>query len=602
MSRSTLRALVAGILSTAALLGGCRASDAPSSDDVPGVVELHTLELEYATPGRIGVVEGLFAPGMAWDLSLRGTLDGAPVTLALETLDHDVHAIRFAIPPAEFDAVAPGRFVGELVTRGTDARGGAVEARMPVSFEVQRERHPELEGLEEIAFASTPIQVGADGLLDEGEGTSWLVLSGQMRLADGGAVDLEETAAEIVHGEGWAQVVLDPEWLGIAPGVARLDARIVNEGIGWQARSPSRSASLSLMPPVIDRLGVDAASRGQAIVVVGRGFVGPPGRTVIRMDGTFRPLGGQPRPIREDSRVLVPRWLDGQTLVFTFRPRIDGDCASDDIGGEPGRLSATLTPVVSIGSRDRIGAPHRIEFDVLSTRQVVWLRFLPAFIDSLRLFGLRGVSGRVRSAIVARVRAGFAGLAVDIRTEQPRDFVDYTIVDIGGPDPNNQSLFGLDNSAGFDACNARLDDRLAGRNAETGQFGGVFVESFLRLSHREHPDNPLADPRFDAIVDPLVAASRPGARPAGSDEVQRAVGLVAALVGQTIVHEIGHAVGLSRDPGCGDFHNHPGPRQIMDCGADRPFAERAELGPDDIPRFTDRNRAYLEEILPERDE
>ncbi|MEZ4465309.1 MAG: hypothetical protein R3F43_12710 [bacterium] len=83
-------------------------------------------------------------------------------------------------------------------------------------------------------------------------------------------------------------------------------------------------------------------------------------------------------------------------------------------------------------------------------------------------------------------------------------------------------------------------------------------------------------------------------------EIERAIRTLGNLVGNTATHEIGHSLGLPVAPGCGQYHNAPGDRQIMDCGSDRPFAERAELEPGSQAEFTPENRAYLERILPLR--
>ncbi len=169
------------------------------------------------------------------------------------------------------------------------------------------------------------------------------------------------------------------------------------------------------------------------------------------------------------------------------------------------------------------------------------------------------------------------------------------------PDPNAQQLFGLDNTSGLDRCNERLDDNLAGRNADSaGAYGGIFVESFLQLSPAAGAENPLAHPLFDEIFQPVIRkpaelADLGGDRDA---EIRRAVLTLGNLVGNTTSHEIGHSLGLPQLPGCGEFHTAPGDRQIMDCGLDRPFEERAELGPEWQATWSPEDVEYLRRILP----
>ena len=261
----------------------------------------------------------------------------------------------------------------------------------------------------------------------------------------------------------------------------------------------------------------------------------------------------------------------------------------------------TARSPITYGDQQIDGTPSPLVFEVLPTRQVVHLKFLPAFTDSLRLFGLRNVSGPVKDRVFEVIRRDYAGFNLVVQAQAPTDFLEYSTVEIGGPDPNAQGLFGLDNTTGLDTCNTRLDDNLAGQNADSnGAFGGVFVESFRQLSPRVG-DNPLASPIFDEIFDPVVNV------PVTSDEfpggardavVERAIRTLGNLIGNTITHEIGHSLGLTRVPGCGQYHNPPGPRQIMDCGADRPFAERAEVEPDSNGMWLEGNRIYLEQILP----
>jgi hypothetical protein len=85
-----------------------------------------------------------------------------------------------------------------------------------------------------------------------------------------------------------------------------------------------------------------------------------------------------------------------------------------------------------------------------------------------------------------------------------------------------------------------------------------------------------------------------------AEQITRAVRMLGHLIGNTLSHEIGHSLGLPMYPGCGQYHNAPGELQIMDCGRDRPFLERAGLDPRGPARWTEENRQYLERILPLR--
>ena len=106
---------------------------------------------------------------------------------------------------------------------------------------------------------------------------------------------------------------------------------------------------------------------------------------------------------------------------------------------------------------------------------------------------------------------------------------------------------------------------------------------------------------FDEIFDPVINSEVvPGEYPGGPRHaaIDRAIRTMGNLVGNTVTHEIGHSLGLPVAPGCGQYHNSPGPRQIMDCGVDRPFSERAELEPGSHAVWTLENREYLEQTLP----
>ena len=102
----------------------------------------------------------------------------------------------------------------------------------------------------------------------------------------------------------------------------------------------------------------------------------------------------------------------------------------------------------------------------------------------------------------------YEGIPVEFQTEQPTEFdpAAYAILDVGGPDPNGQGLFGYDNTPGKDIGNLRLHDHVGGANAQGAEdgygYGGVFIESFLYFS--EHPpftgDPPPSSPLPASMV------------------------------------------------------------------------------------------------------
>jgi hypothetical protein len=208
---------------------------------------------------------------------------------------------------------------------------------------------------------------------------------------------------------------------------------------------------------------------------------------------------------------------------------------------------------------------------------------------------------------------------VDFRTAEPEDFYDggYSIIDIGGHDPNNLGLLGYDSNPGKDVGNLRLHDHIGGENAlgalDGLAYGGVFIESLLFWS--EHPglgERPLASapphPRFDEIFDPVrynevVADEWPeGASGERRAQIELAVHALSSMVADTAAHELGHSLGLAMPYGSpAQFHNPsptPGDGCLMDSGSHRPFDERARIDGNAGSHFCPENLAYLRSILP----
>jgi hypothetical protein len=272
-----------------------------------------------------------------------------------------------------------------------------------------------------------------------------------------------------------------------------------------------------------------------------------------------------------------------------------------------------------------MGDATPLQFRLLPVRQVVHVVFLPSYVESLRLFGLRAVDQRIRARVLEVVARDYATLNLEVRDEAPGDFALFALVEIGGPDLNGLGLLGYDNTPGKDTENQRLYDRIGGLNAQTQQdgypgYGGVFIESLFGYS--EHPGGiaePLVgDARFDALFDPfrpdvggnpVVAEDLATGVPVlgngddcptpGDDRGQHiacAVWALGSMIGTTVSHEIGHSLGLA-DPYGPLFHDAgEEPNRLMD--ADRPFGERAEIQGEGPSRFCTDEYLYLRAILP----
>jgi hypothetical protein len=355
-------------------------------------------------------------------------------------------------------------------------------------------------------------------------------------------------------------------------------------------------------------------SLGGIVAITGAGFIGGAAdqTLTLRLDGTATPHDGI--PVAVTGLELVPAYVE-----YTLVPERQGEVlVAADFDFSWGSYSGTATPVLRSGAERVDGLPTTLELSIGPTRQVVFISFLAGFSETLRTFGLRAVEMDVRARVLDKFRRTYAGVNVEVRDAPPGDYYvgGYAVVEIGGPDPNGRGLFGYDNTPGKDVGNLRLHDRIGGANAEVQEdgypgYGGIFVESFLCWSsHRPSgmicPDG-VNDPEFDRIFDPLrsrevVAGEYPsGPDPTRTTQIDTAVRALGSLAGDTAAHEFGHSLGLGLPYGPPDqVHNEP-PAEgcLMDAGAYRPFAERAEL-PGTIPgTWCNDEGGYLQTILPQ---
>jgi hypothetical protein len=392
---------------------------------------------------------------------------------------------------------------------------------------------------------------------------------------------------------------------------------------GARTTSSAQTVSLSFQPPELFGVDPTTVSLEQIVTVRGSGFLGGPDEpdetTVIRLSGEFDPSDGAPAPFDEE---LVLIWVSGtemQTVIRADERR--GELISELFRARRGTFVGTATPIVIKGADEHEGATVPFMFTLAQVRQVVFVRFLPGFYQSLPRFGLEAGAGEVEALIAGRIDSIFDRWNVDVRLEQPTDFSEngYSTLEIGGPDPNGIGLFGYDNSPGKDVGNVRLYDKIGGSNWETQEngyrgFGGVFVESMLYFSHHpdlpgdEPPSRPDPDDLFDEIFDPVrtgspatlaeIRGEGPGPRVM---EVRRALEALANMVGETTSHELGHSFGLAEPFGPPTvFHNAFDEEGcLMDNGGNRPIGERTAQPGFAATRLCHSAPAYLDDILGE---
>lgn len=468
--------------------------------------------------------------------------------------------------------------------------------------------------------------VNGNGILAATEGDVTARFAGTFTLDAGGseAIDVELPVSPLERGDRErGVVVLTTDLGGLSPGTfdgtVQLSSRLRS---GETSESSALPTTLHFNPPALFGVDPAVASLGQILQVTGGGFLGGPDRptetTLIRLEGTFTPAGGgAPEPFGPTE--LVPRFESGSVVELVIEPQLEGSALVSQLFGHArGEFVGTATPITIFGTEELEGDTVPFTFRLGAIRQVLYVRFLPGFYDSLRRFGLASAASEVIEQVRERMEGIYVAWNVDIRFEEPDDFARtaYSVVEIGGPDPNGVGLFGYDNTPGKDVGNLRLFDAIGGTNAQTQMdgypgYGGVFVDSILYWS--SHPDlpgdrpggAPDADPLFDEVFDPvrMQPATRAEARGEGDPDrvsaVRRAIRALGSIIGETTSHEVGHSLGMAQPYGAPTaYHNDfDGDGCLMDSGGDRPLGERMGESGFAPTQFCYDHPAYLSDIL-----
>jgi hypothetical protein len=621
------------------LLAGCAGTIGAD----PGLDDLAITGVAPSTivPGTRLLVSGASFVDEAWGaatLHLQGTARGRDIDRAWPARFVDAGQLDVAIDAGMLAEIAGGEsdadFQGVAIVEVVSAIDHETHRSAPleVALAFRSRLAPTLARVETgVIFVNDEIAVEGDGFLLGGdEGVTVAQVSGCFVREGGGAC--EPVAAVVVplasRSRARASFAFEPRIAGIVPGRFAGTLAVENRpAAGEPARSSMIDATYDLVAPEVFALDPPAASLGQLVFVHGGGFVGgePGALTEIELAGTLHKAGGAAASVQ---MTWIPELVGGRLARYAVNPD-DALGRALDLRSETGELTGTVTPVVSYrGARVR-GRSRPVSFAVAPVKQVVYLDFAASYTEGLRDFGLRAVDGRIRERILAVCREAYRGVNIEFRTAPPTDFAWFETVELVGVDPNDQGLFGYDNSPGKDSGNLRLYDRLGGVNAQIQEdgypgFGGVFVRSLMAFSL--HPGAFArsidgADPLFDEVFDPfrpdrggepIRAVDLVSAHPAVLDgagcpghgraqQIACAIFAIGNLIGGTVAHEVGHSLGLA-NPYQDGFHNTgDAPNRLMDAGEARPFVERAQLMGQGPAVFCDAEYAYLRRILPSSD-
>lgn len=623
--------VLSGLVTLVAGMAGC-------GSGAEGPEGLGTLALSSVGPSTVLAGTRLTVTGSGFvepqlgemTLTLSGKAGSAPVewTAALETVDATVAECTVDAGLVA-DLVAAGQpFVGALtVSRRVFGYSGKDTADLSVTLYGARNIAPSFDGLGGQQFwIGDPVDVLGQGMLTSGEGQTVLVWTGTFKTVSPPLQkSLQSVAVPLdAQGRNTARFELSPSVFGVLPGVFSGSVHLENHVPSDPTIAPTQSAeiggvSLSLEPTLLTAFSPSVVRRGQKVQVTGRGFLAqdPVGEsaTLLVLDGTFLTEDGKEVSYKgQDAMLLFPDTFDGNTgMEVVLRVTLDVDGKPAGLGLVPGVFTGAAYPELFYGGESVVGQGLDFSIQVARQLQIVYVKYLPSFDQAFYDFGMYEVREQVKQKVLERCNRDYAAFNVQFVAERPDDFEEYSVVELSGEDPNGANLLGLDNTTGKDNFNLRFNDVIGGKNAETEErgyyaYGGVFLKSFLLFSPSlGFARTQLASSRFDDIFGPFVPDL--GGEPVEAGEaaggergaaIAEAVRVLGNLVGGTVVHEIGHSLGLAMVPGQeAEYHNiGDNPGWIMDAGNYRPFDERAEIDGKGPEVFAPYDFDYLQQILP----
>ena len=241
--------------------------------------------------------------------------------------------------------------------------------------------------------------------------------------------------------------------------------------------------------------------------------------------------------------------------------------------------------------------------EITWTTQVVRLNLLPEAYEAIDAIGLAPVEDLIVEGIRMHVREGLApydfAVVLDDVEAAEANLEQLMTFDVTGDDPNGLGLLAHVTMTGKDTGNVTRNEHFGPFHEEAAfegfpPFGGIFVSSHFQ------PELQSAWPeQADCLGDVVPALGGDvSIETLPADEAERVASVVAALLASSIVHETGHAVGLTADdPERAHLVGDNG--CVMDNGGNVDFLERARLAEEPL-RWCPASADYLASILPPR--
>jgi len=272
--------------------------------------------------------------------------------------------------------------------------------------------------------------------------------------------------------------------------------------------------------------------------------------------------GAVPALARQRRLELLVDFVSGSELRYVLRV-FQTPPESSPAWASCRHLHGQIFPVLVRGRRSSWGGARGATRDPAAA-QVVYLKFLPALptpcaLSACETWSWRSANGSGRCA--ARLRA----LERGVPRGAAHGLLEYEVVEIGGPDPNQQGLFGLDNTTGKDLGNLRFNDVIGATTPRPKRrvprlrrhLPGVLPRPLAPRARTAPHRQPTLRPDLRSLSagsrgTPVAAGEYPE-DPRRFERIAEAIRVLGNLVGTTVTHEIGHTLGMVIAQGY--FHN-----------------------------------------------